>query len=119
MILNILKIVSAVATILVGLYPAINPTGINEFTGLEVAGNPRGITEVRAILGGVFIAIGLAPLIFRAQAPSMYLMLGFTYLVIAGVRLVSMFGDGSVVQSNIISVVSEIALGIILVWPEK
>ena len=47
----------------------------------------------------------------------MYLMLGFTYLVVAGVRTVSMFVDGSVVQSNIISIVSEVILGVILVWP--
>lgn len=95
----------------------LNPTGISGFTGLDVMGNPRGITEVRAVLGAFFIGLGLAPLIWRSQAEPMYLMLGFTYLVVAGVRLISMFVDGSVVQSNIISIVSEIVLGIVLVWP--
>ena len=117
MILSSLKIVAAIVTILVGLYSAVNPSGIKGFTGLDVAGNARGTTEVRAILGGVFIGLGLAPLLWRSQAEPMYLMLGFTYLVVAGVRLVSMFADKSVVQSNIISVISEVILGVILIWP--
>ena len=117
MILNILKIAAAVGTILVGVVSLFNPTGISDFTGLDVAGNARGITEVRAVLGAFFVGLGLAPLIWRSQAEPMYLMLGFTYLVVAGVRSVSMFVDGSVVQSNIISIISEVILGVILVWP--
>lgn len=119
MILNILKIVAAAATVLVGAVSMLNPTGIGGFTGLDVAGNPRGITEVRAVLGAFFVGLGLAPLLWRSQAESMYLMLGFTYLVVAAVRTVSMFVDGSVVQSNIISIVSEVILGVILVWPKS
>lgn len=116
-VLGILKIIAAVGTIATGALSVINPTGISGFTGLDVAGNSRGITEVRAVLGGFFIALGLAPLIWRAQAPSMYLMLGFTYLVVAGVRTVSMFVDRSVEQSNIISVIVEVIFGVILVLP--
>ena len=117
--LSILKIAAAAGTILVGLFSTFNPKGIKGFTGLDVAGNARGTTEVRAIVGGVFIGLGLAPLIWRSQAESMYLMLGFTYLVVASVRTVSMFADKSIVQSNIISVVSEVILGILLVWPQS
>jgi hypothetical protein len=105
MILSILKIGAAIVTVLVGAVSVFNPTGVRDFTGLDVAGNPRGITEVRSILGAFFIGLGAAPLIWRAQSESMYLMLGFTYLVVGGVRTVSMFIDGSVV------------LGVILVWP--
>jgi hypothetical protein len=119
MILNILKIVAAVGTVLVGAVSIFNPTGISDFTGLDVAGNPRGVTEVRAVLGAFFVGLGLAPLIWRSQAEPMYLMLGFTYLVVAVVRTISMFVDGSVVQSNIISIVSEVILGLILVWPKS
>ena len=42
-------------------------------------------------------------------------MLGIAYLVVAGTRAVSMFVDKSVVQSNIISLVVEIVLGVVLV----
>lgn len=114
-ILDIVKIICAVGTIGVGVLSAVNPTGIHNFTGLDVAGNPRGITEVRSVLGGFFIALGLAPLIWYAQREPMYLMLGFTYLVVAGVRLISMLLDKSVMQSNIISLVVEIIFGVLLV----
>lgn len=117
MLLNVLKIGAALATMLVGVVSMVNPTGISGFTGLDVAGNARGTTEVRAILGAFFIGLGLAPLIWRPQAEAMFLMLGFTYLVVAGVRTVAMFIDGSVEQSNIISIGSEVVLGVILVWP--
>lgn len=117
MILGILQIAAAIITVLVGLVSMLVPTRIGSFTGLQVAGNARGVTEVRAVLGGLFVALGLAPLIWRSQAAPMYLMLGFSYLVIAGVRTVSMFVDGSLVRSNIISVLSEVILGVILIWP--
>lgn len=117
MILNTLKIVAALATLLVGAVSALRPLSVRDFTGLDVAGNPRGITEVRSILGAFFIGLGAAPLIWQSQAEPMYLMLGFTYLVVAGIRTLSMFVDRSVVQSNIISVISEVVLGVILVWP--
>ena len=116
MMLNKLKIVAAVVTVLIGAIAMFNPTGISGFTGLDVAGNARGITEVRAVLGGFFIGLGLAPLVWRPRAESMYLMLGFAYLVVAGVRTVAMFVDGSVVQSNIISIIFEVVFGVILVW---
>ena len=85
---------------------------MREFTGLTTD-SPRGITEIRAILGGFFVALGAVPLI--VDAPETYLMLGITYLVVALVRAVSMFVDKSVEQSNVISLVVEIVFGVILV----
>ena len=41
--------------------------------------------------------------------------LGITYLVVAGVRLISMFIDKSVERSNVISVITEVIMGVILV----
>ena len=102
MIIQILQIIAAVGTILTG------------FTGLSPIGG-RGITEVRAVLGGLFIALGLFPLIVKS--PTAYMMLGVAYLGIGLVRAVSMFADKSVVQSNVISLVVEIIFGIILVVP--
>jgi hypothetical protein len=111
-ILSILKIVAALGTIATGAYSLIWPRMVYGFTGLEASG-PRGITEIRSILGGVFIGVGLAPLLLRS--PQAYQMLGFMYLTIAVVRAVSMVVDGSVMQSNIISLVVEIVFGIILI----
>ena len=114
MIIQTLQIIAAIATILTGLYSMLKPTAITGFTGLQPIGG-RGITEIRSILGGLFIALGAAPLILNS--PVAYLMLGITYLGIGLVRAISMFMDKSVVQSNVISLAVEIIFGIILVLP--
>ena len=112
MLIQILQIIAAVGTILTGLFSLIKPNDITGFTGIRPEGG-RGITEVRAIFGGVFIALGILPFFI----PTAYLVLGVTYLIIALVRAVSMLLDKSVVQSNVISLVVEIFFGIILVLP--
>lgn len=109
---EILQIIAALATVATGLFSLVFPMKVREFTGLELPGS-RGVTEVRAILGGFFIALGAAPLIFGSQ--DMYLMLGIAYLAVAAVRCVSMFIDRSLMKSNYISLVTEIILGIILI----
>ena len=112
MFVQILQIIGAVATILTGLFSLLKPNDIKGFTGIQPVG-ARGVTEVRAIFGGVFIALGLLPFF----VPAAYLVLGVTYLTIGLVRAVSMFIDKSVVQSNVISLVVEIIFGVILVLP--
>jgi hypothetical protein len=114
MIIQILQIIAAIATILTGLVSLLKPESVTGFTGLRPEGG-RGITEIRAVLGGFFIALGVAPLILNS--PVAYMMLGIAYLVVALVRGISMFVDKSVVQSNIISLIVEIIFGIILVLP--
>ena len=114
MFIQILQIVAAIATILTGLFSLFKPAAITGFTGLQPVGG-RGITEIRSILGGVFIALGAIPLVLNS--PDAYLVLGITYLVIALVRVISMFLDRSVVSSNVISLGVEIVFGIILVIP--
>ena len=111
-VLDIAKIVAAIGTILTGLVSLIRPLSVRGFTGLEAPG-PRGVTEIRAILGGFFVALGVAPLAFNE--PVAYQMLGVAYLGVALVRLVSMFVDGSVERSNIISLIVEVVFGVILV----
>jgi hypothetical protein len=112
MILRALQILAAIGTILTGLLSLIRPRAVKGFTGLS-AESGRGITEIRSILGGVFVGLGAAPLILNA--PAAYQTLGIVYLVVAGARAVSMFVDKSVVQSNIISLVVEIVFGVVLV----
>lgn len=114
MIVQILQIIAAVATILTGLVSLFKPESVTGFTGLRPEGG-RGITEIRAVLGGFFIALGAAPLFLNS--PVAYVMLGIAYLGIALVRGISMFVDKSVTQSNVISLVVEIIFGVILVIP--
>lgn len=113
MILQILKIISCIATIGTGLLAALRPSAVPGFTGLETTG-PRGVTEIRSIFGGLFIGLGAYPLIVGVSVA--YQMLGVMYLAVAAVRLVSMLLDGSLGEtSNLISLVTEVVLGAILV----
>jgi len=110
--LEILQIIMAVGTIATGLISLIRPLAVQGFTGLSAPG-PRGITEIRAILGGAFVGLGLAPLILGV--PAAYQMLGIVYLVIAVARIAGILLDKSFEQSNWISLAVEIVAGIILV----
>lgn len=114
MFIKILQIIAVIATILTGLVSLVNPRGIEGFTGLTAPGT-RGITEIRAILGGLFIGLGIA--VFLLGTRETYQMLGITYLAMGIVRLVSIFLDKSSVQSNWISFAVEIIFGIILLIP--
>ena len=111
-ILQILQIIAAIGTILTGAVSLFWPSKVQGFTGLSANGN-RGITEIRTILGALFIALGAAALYFNI--PEAYQMLGITYLAMAIVRGISIVVDKSAVSSNIISVVAELVFGIILV----
>jgi hypothetical protein len=109
--LDVLQILAALATAATGVFVLFAPRKSVGFTGLEPIGG-RGISELRAVLGGLFIALGVTPLFL---GPTAYLMLGIGYLAIAAVRAVSIVVDHSAVKSNIISLISEIILGVILV----
>jgi hypothetical protein len=109
--LEIVQIIIAVGTILTGLISLLAPRSVQGFTGLSAPG-PRGITEIRSILGGGFVGLGLAPLILGV--PAAYQMLGITYLVIAVARIAGIVLDRSFERSNWISLAVEIVFGIIL-----
>lgn len=111
-IIQILQIIAALGTILTGAVSLFWPAKVQGFTGLSANGG-RGITEIRTILGALFIGLGAAALYFNL--PQTYQMLGITYLAMAIVRGISIFVDKSAESSNIISVVTELAFGIILV----
>lgn len=111
-ILKILQIIAVIGTILTGMLSLFWPKMAEGFTGLTAPGG-RGITEIRAVLGGLFIGLGIA--VFLLGTRETYQMLGIMYLAIGVVRAVSMVTDRSIEQSNIISLVVEIIFGIILV----
>ena len=111
-VLLVLKIITGIGTILTGLYALVAPRKVFGFTGLTAEGG-RGITEIRAVLGAFFIALGAAALLFMDAKT--WTMLGIAYLGVALVRFIFMFIDKSVIKSNIISLVVEVIFGIILV----
>jgi hypothetical protein len=109
--LTILKTIICILTAATGVFSLLLPNSTVSFTGLQPVGG-RGISEIRAVLGGLFIALGIAPLMIKGDT---FKMLGWVYLGIALVRVVSIFFDHSSVQSNWISLAVEIIFGIILV----
>jgi len=110
--LKILQIIAIIATILTGVLSLVAPTKIEGFTGIHPVGG-RGITEIRAIFGALFIGLGIAALLLDKTVA--YPMLGIMYLAIAVVRAISMLLDKSIESSNVISLVIEIVIGVILV----
>lgn len=110
--LAILKTVAAVVTLATGLLSLIRPRSVQGFTGLDVSG-PRGVTEIRAVLGGAFIALGAVPLLTRT--PDAFRMLGIVYLLIGVTGIVGLILDKSLERSNLISLAVEIVFGGILV----
>jgi hypothetical protein len=111
-ILKFLQLLAVIGTILTGLVSLIWPRKVQGFTGLTAPGG-RGITEIRSVLGGLFIGLGIATLVLATT--QVYQMLGIMYLAIAVVRAVSIVADNSMEQSNSISLIVEIIFGIILV----
>jgi hypothetical protein len=110
-ILLVLKIMAALATAATGLLALVKPGAAYGFTGLNAAG-PRGVSEIRAVFGGLFIGLGIAPFFLGGAA---YTMLGIGYLAIAAARIFSIVFDKSFAQSNWISLGIEIVLGVIFV----
>lgn len=110
-VLMIAKMIAALATAVTGLLALVKPGSTYSFIGLNASG-VRGVSEIRAIFGGLFIGLGVAPLFLGETA---YLMLGIGYLAIALARTFSILFDRSYDRSNWISLAIEIVLGIILV----
>ena len=107
----VFHVILAVLTIGTGLLCLVRPRSILGFTGL---GEPseRGVTEIRAVFGGGFLGMGLAPLLLNT--PAAYQMLGITYLCIGTGRFIGMVLGRSWVRSNWISLAFEIPAGILL-----
>lgn len=110
--LQILKVICAVGTLATGLFALLRPLAVRGFTGLETPG-PRGVTELRTIMGGLFMGLGVAPLLL--PVPAAFQMLGIAYVSMAAVRAVSIVMDHSAEPSNNISLVVEVVFGVILV----
>ncbi len=112
MLLNVLKVVGAIGTIATGVISLLRPLSVTGFTGLKPDG-ARGLSEIRAVLGGLFIASGAA--VLWLSDPAAYKVLGLAYLGTGLARLASIFVDGARERSNIISLAWELLFGVAMV----
>lgn len=102
---QILHIVVAVITVLVGAFSVVFPKAAARFVGFGEAVSLRGLSEVRAVIGGAFVGAGLAPFIVGGGG---FQALGIIYLAIAIVRSISIASlERDISPSNLISVGSE------------
>lgn len=111
MVVQALRLIACVTTAAVGVLALVAPLSVASLTGLSLVGG-RGITHVRATLGGLAIALGVAPIVLRH--PIAFHMLGMVLVAVALVRLISIFVDGSSVRSNWISFAAEAVFAAIL-----
>ena len=110
--LMVLKYLMVAVTLVTGIISIFWPANIKGFTGLE-ASSPRATSEIRAVMGGVFVGLALAVVLFRT--PEVFKMLGIAFAAIALVRSISIVVDHAAVQSNIVSLISEIVMAVILI----
>lgn len=108
---EIAQLVIAVVTILMGVWGVFFPSSVEAFVGLK-AEEGRGRTEIRTVLGGMFIGMGAAPLILNH--PIAFKTLGFAYLGMAIIRIPSMLVDRSTDSSNLMSAGLEAVFGVLL-----
>ena len=78
-----IKILIAAATLGFGALSIVRPAAAERFTGLKAEG-PRGISEIRSVLGGLFVGLAIAAFVYHS--PHAFGTLGIGYLGIAFVR---------------------------------
>ena len=89
--IDTLNIVAALLTIAFGAFGFLAPKFTASALDLAPDGSNMGLSEMRASVGGLFVATGFACLIIGA--PLTYAMLGFAYVGAATGRAVSLVLD--------------------------
>lgn len=119
--LHILNIIGAIATIGMGCLGLFAPHTASRVTGLT-ATNKTAFAEFRATFGGMFVVMGLIPLI--TNEPLAYLMAGLIWFGASAGRVVSIILDGGFSEpKNLGGVIFEAAFGVLLLagsslfWP--
>ena len=113
-----LAYLAAVITLAFGLLALVLPEWLVLALGLELSvARPWGISEVRAVFGALFIALGVAMLwgVARRPKPFAYAYLrlaALLWLAAAGGRLFSIVLDGALLPMNFLALGIELLVGI-------
>lgn len=108
-----LAFLAAGLTALVGLVIFLAPGLGLRMLGLELAAGTRGgLAEMRALVGGVLLGIGLAAILL-AQ-PMVYLALGAAHALSVFGRILSMLTDRVAGWRNILALIVQTALAALL-----
>ena len=101
----------ALCTLVLGLFGLVTPMRAARMVGLIPDGR-RGISELRATYGGLFVAMGLACLVL--QDPAAYGVAALAWLGAAAGRAISMAVDREVSWLNVGGFALESTLGALL-----
>jgi len=104
----------ALITAVLGLVGLFSPLTAAQLVGIEPDGD-RGISEIRATYGGIFLAIGIFATI--AQTNDIFRAVGVGWLGAAGARSFSYVHDNSRSTANLGAIVFEAAVGLSMLVP--
>lgn len=104
----------ALVTASLGAVGLLAPSRVGDFLGLAPDG-PKGLAEIRATFGGLFLALGLAAALL--QEPSTFRFLGLGWFGIAGGRAFAVVKDESRSAATLGATVFEVLLGLALFVP--
>lgn len=108
---NLANFVGAVATTGMGLLGLFAPETCSRLVGLK-ARRPAGFAEFRATFGGLFLALGLTPIL--TQDSLCFLVSGLAWLGAAAGRTISIVADRSADRDNLIAFTIEITFAVLL-----
>jgi len=104
----------ALVTAGLGIFGLFLPASAASFASIIPDGE-RGISEVRATYGGLFLAMGLFAVI--AQSPDVFRVVGVAWLGAAGARAFSVVRDNSRSGANFGGIVMEGLIGLSMLLP--
>jgi hypothetical protein len=106
--------VGSLITLALGLFGLFWPLAAAAFVSLEPEGE-RGISEIRATYGGIFLAIGLFATI--AQSSDVFRVLAIGWIGASAARSFSYVHDNSRSGANLMAIIMEGAIGLSMLVP--
>lgn len=104
----------SLVTLGLGVFGLFWPLGAAKFVGIIPDGE-RGISEIRATYGGIFLAIGLFATI--AQSSEIFRVVGVGWIGAAAARTFSYVRDDSRSSANLGAIVMEAVIGATMLIP--
>jgi len=107
----LLNLLAAGLTMLFGIWSFIKPKASARLMGLQPKGR-RGLSEIRAMYGGVNIGLGVFALL--DQSTTAFQMLAIAFFAAAVCRIISLVMDQAFTKGSIQTVLVELVLGVCL-----
>lgn len=108
---SLFNLTGAILTAGLGIIGLFNPILTARTVGIEPS-EPRGISELRATYGGLFMGLGMSALYFQDTA--IYTTIGCGWIGAAIARICSILIDRQISKLNLGGVVVEAGIGILL-----